>query len=87
MKHATEVKDRTFSIELRSRAGLRNVTLANGACDRVLVDGTIGELERVSIAEGVVLEVVGKGGTLRVDLREDEIRRTLQTPVTGGESR
>jgi hypothetical protein len=68
-------KARAFSVELGSRSGLRSVTLANGPDDSVLVEGTIGDLVRAGFAEGVVLEIVGEGGVLRVDLAEDEIRK------------
>jgi hypothetical protein len=70
------VKERVFSIELQSRKDLRNVSLANGSHDGALVEGTLGELVRVSFIEGVILEVVGKRGVLRIDLDEDEIRKT-----------
>jgi hypothetical protein len=66
-------KERVFSVELKSKSNLKNVTLANGSS--VLVEGTIGELVRARFAEGVILEVIGKNGVLRVDLGEDEIQK------------
>ena len=71
-------KERVFSVELRSKRNLKNVTLTNGSSDSVLVEGTIGELLHATFAEGIVLEVVGKNGVLRVDLGEDEIRKTRE---------
>jgi len=44
----------------------------------VLIEGTIGELLRATFVEGVVLEVVGKNGVLRLDLREDDITKKSQ---------
>ena len=70
------VADRVFSIELKSRRDLRNVSLANGSHDGALVEGTLGELVCASFVEGVILEVVGRRGVLRIDLGEDEIRKT-----------
>ena len=69
-------KERVFSVELKSKNNLKNVTLANGSSDSVLIEGTIGELLQASFAEGVVLEVVGKNGVLRLDLGVDEIKKT-----------
>lgn len=68
-------KERVFSVELKSKANLKNITLTNGSDDSVLIEGTIGELKQAKFAEGVILEVVGKNGVLRLDLGEDEIIR------------
>ena len=76
MKSETENKERVFSVELKSKSHLKNVTLTNGSNDSVLVEGTIGELVQATFAEGVILEVVGKKGVLRIDLGEDEIKKT-----------
>ncbi len=76
MQNKTSSKERVFSVELRSKRNLKNVTLTNGSSDSVLVEGTIGELVQATFAEGVILEVVGKAGVLRVDLGEDEIKKT-----------
>ena len=69
-------KERFFSVELKSKNDLKNITLVNDSNDSVLVEGTIGELVQATFAEGVVLEVVGKNGVLRLDLGEDDIKRT-----------
>jgi hypothetical protein len=80
------VKERVFSIELKSRKDLRNVSLANDSHDGALVEGTLGELVRASFIEGVILEVVGKRGVLRIDLDEDEIRKTADKNQKEGEN-
>jgi len=76
MKSKTKNKERVFSVELKSKRNLKNVTLTNGSNDSVLVEGTIGELVQATFAEDIILEVVGKKGILRIDLREDEIKKT-----------
>ena len=76
MKNKIENKEHVFSVELKSKSHLKNVTLTNGSSDSVLVEGTIGELVQATFAEGVILEVVGKKGILRIDLGEDEIKKT-----------
>jgi hypothetical protein len=67
--------ERFFSIELRSKTDLKNATLANGENDRVLVEGTIGELRRAEFVDGVVLEVIGSRGAVRINLTENEITK------------
>jgi hypothetical protein len=72
MKNKTE-NERFFSVELKSKAHLKNVTLTNGTTDNALIEGTLGELVEATIAEDVVLEVVGTKGTLRINLARNEI--------------
>jgi len=69
-------KERFFSVELGSKSDLKNVSLANGGHgENVLVEGTIGGLRTARFAEGVVLEVVGSRGVLRINVAENEIGR------------
>lgn len=73
METQTVDKERFFSIELESKNDLKNITLTNDTHEKVLIEGSIGELVRATFAEGVVLELVGKRGTLRVSLKDSEI--------------
>ena len=67
-------KKRSFSVELKSKAYLKNFAL-NGEPEGVLIEGVLGELERAGFAEGLILEVVGSNGVLRVDIGEGEIEK------------
>ena len=78
METKTSRKERVFSVELKSKRNLKNISLTNGASDSVLVEGTLGELVHATFAEGIILEVVGKNGVLRIDLGEDEIHKPTQ---------
>lgn len=70
-------KERLFSVELKSKIDLKNVTFTNGTLDRVLVEGSIGELVKAVFVEGVILEVVGERGTLRINLEESELKKEV----------
>ncbi len=76
MENEMKDKERIFTIELRSKVNLKNIALTNGSRDGVLAEGTIGELVQAMFAEGIILEVVGTKGTLRINLGEDEIKKT-----------
>jgi hypothetical protein len=82
MKSKTSGKERVFSVELKSKRNLKSVTLTNGSSDSVLVEGTIGKLVQASFAEGIILEIVGKKGVLRVDLGEEEIQKPVEQSGT-----
>jgi hypothetical protein len=66
--------ERFFSVELHSKAHLKNVTLTNGSSDSALIEGTLGELVQATFAEDVILEVVGTKGTFRINLSHHEIK-------------
>ena len=80
MKSKASSKERVFSVELKSKRHLKNVTLTNGSSDSVLIEGTIGKLVRATFTEGIILEVIGKKGVLRIDLGEGEIKKTPDQP-------
>jgi hypothetical protein len=75
MTNEMEEKERFFSVELKSKADLKNVSLTNGSSDGVLIEGTIGELVHATFAEDVILEIAGKTGTLRINLKDEELSR------------
>jgi hypothetical protein len=77
------LKERFFSVELKSKVNLKNVTVSNGNHENVLVEGTIGQLLRADFAEDVILEIVGDKGVLRINLTQDEIK-TKAKQVEGG---
>ena len=68
--------ERFFSVELKSKAHLKNVTLTNDSADSALIEGTLGELVQATFAEGVILEVIGTKGTFRINLLQHEIKES-----------
>jgi len=74
MENKVDDKERFFSVELKSKADLTNVTLANGSHDSVLVEGTLGELVQAMFVEDMILEIVGTKGTLRINLKAKELK-------------
>ena len=81
--HGVSKKDdpenqRTFSVELASKADLKAISMSNGGYETVLVEGTIGDLKRAMFVEGVILEIVGSKGVLRINLSENEIKKVKE---------
>ena len=68
------LNERCFSIELKSKVNLKNITLTNGGHENVLIEGTLGQLKHAEFAEGIILEVVGDNGVLRINLSQNEIK-------------
>jgi hypothetical protein len=68
---------RTCTIELRSKEYLNIVSLEGNK--KVLIEGSIGTLESAQFLEGLVLEVIGSSGALRMDLARDDLERSLKS--------
>ena len=62
-----------FSIELKSKEYLKLVAMPNGAKDSVLIEGFFGDIELLDLVEGAMLELQGTNGTLKMDLKEEEL--------------
>jgi len=66
-----------FSIELDDKEQMKRFSILNGSGNRVLVEGFLGKLKEISLIEGLMLEVRCSNGILRMDMTEEELRRTL----------
>ncbi len=79
---ATEKNERFFSVELSSKQQIKNIALTNDEQkENTLIEGTIGNLVEATFTEGIILEVTGTKGVLRLDLQAREIQTT---PEDGG---
>lgn len=67
----------SFSIELNSKIHVKHISISNESHNRVLFEGSLGELVNLSMIEDAVLEVKGTHGVLRIDLDKDELTRIL----------
>jgi hypothetical protein len=73
-----EKPPRFFSIELNSKNQIKNMSITNdNQKESTLIEGTIGNLVEASFTEGIILEVTGTKGVLRLDLKEQEIKQTV----------
>jgi len=71
-------KERFFSVELASKANLKEFSMMNDDPENVLVEGTIGILERAEFAEGIILQIVGSKGVFRINIGENEIKKAKE---------
>jgi len=73
-----EVLEHTFSVEMKSKRYVKNISISDEAHDRVLFEGNLGELLELSLVEGNVLEFVGVNGVLRVAITEGQLREAIK---------
>jgi hypothetical protein len=73
-----EGRGRAFSVELDSKEQLTLLQIPNGSGDKVLFEGIIGELREIVLTEGILFEVRGSKGVLRMEINENEVKKLLQ---------
>ena len=71
------MKRHGFSVELDDRERVKRFFILNDSGNKVLFEGFLGELKGISLVEGLMLEVRGSNGILRMDLTEEELRSVL----------
>jgi len=70
--------EHTISVEMNSKNQVKNISISNEAHDRVLFEGSIGQLLELSLVESNVLEFIGTKGVLRVAVTEEQLRNALR---------
>jgi hypothetical protein len=68
----------TFSAVLESKKQVKNITISDDVHQKVFFEADIGQLEKVTFTEGLLLEVVGTKGVLRVDLPYDALKKVIE---------
>ena len=68
-------------MEMESKRYVRNISISDKTHDRVLFEGDLGKLLKVSIIECSALEIVGEYGVLRMEIDEDVLQRVLESPI------
>ncbi len=70
--------ERTFSVEMKSKTCVKNISLSDDSRSRVVFEGSLGKPRGAVLAEGDVLEIIGENGVLRVNLSESELKQVLK---------
>ena len=68
---------RSFSVEMNSSKHLGQMSISHNHDNRVLFEGDLGKLEKLTMIEEAVLVVQGSNGVLRIDLSQDELKKLV----------
>ena len=68
----------TFSAVLDSKKQVKNITLSDDINQKVFFEADIGQLEQVKFTEGLLLEIIGSKGVLRIDLPIETLRKVVE---------
>ena len=71
------MNERSFSVQLKSKDHVTNMSMSEKSGEAVLLEGVLGELEGLEVLDETVLRIAGTNGTLMIDLTEDELRDML----------
>jgi len=63
----------SFSVELKSKKHLHQLTLSKEPHGGVFFEGELGEISELEFIEGRVLVVTGTNGTMRIDICESKL--------------
>ena len=66
-----------FSVQLKSKDHVTNISMSEKSGEAVLLEGVLGELEGLEVLEEIVLRITGTNGTIMIDLTENELRDML----------
>jgi len=69
----------SFSIEMASREHVQKVSVSDSLDGGVIFEGELGELVSIELVEGILLQISGDNGTIRIDISKDELTRGLKT--------
>jgi hypothetical protein len=67
-----------FSVEMKSKRFVKNISISDESHDRVLFEGNLGKLLSLSLVEGDILELIGDNGVLRVAVTEGQLSKALE---------
>jgi hypothetical protein len=70
-----KVDEHSFSIEMKSEQSMRRMSFSDKENDHVFFEGFLGELTKASMVEGVMLEIEGTNGVLRLDITQQEMEK------------
>jgi len=76
----------SFSIEMKSERCVRRMSFHDKENGKVFFEAFLGELNNVAMVEGVMLEIEGRNGILKLDITKQEMEKCLsQKKANGGE--
>ena len=67
-----------FSIEMHSKKYVKQIIVTNDANNRVLFEGFLGDLHRLTLIDEEMLEIEGSHGTLRLDIHVNDLTKIIK---------
>jgi hypothetical protein len=71
------VEEHSFSVELKTEGAVKRMSFLDKENGQVFFEGCLGKLTSINMVEGVMLEIEGDNGTLRLDITQKEIEQGI----------
>jgi hypothetical protein len=76
--------EHSFSIEMKSERYVQRMSFLVKENGKVFFEGVLGELKNVVMVEGVMLEIEGRNGVLKLDITQQEMEKCLNPKKANG---
>jgi ABC-type antimicrobial peptide transport system ATPase subunit len=70
-------EEHSFSVELKTEGAVKRMSFLDKENGQVFFEGFLGKLTNIKMVEGVMLEIEGDKGTLRLDITQKEIEQGI----------
>lgn len=70
-------EEHSFSIEIKSQQYVKKMSFLDEQNGSVFFEGSLGSLKSIALVEGLMLELEGTHGVLRVDVTQNELQTCL----------
>jgi hypothetical protein len=76
------VEEHSFSVEMKTEDAVKRMALLDKENGRVFFEGFLGELRNINMVEGMMLEIEGANGSIKLDITQREIEECLAPKKT-----
>ena len=70
--------EHTFSVEMKSKEHIKQISLSSKGRNPVLFEGSLGKLKTLSLVEDLMREIKAANGIIRIDITKDELWHLLE---------
>jgi len=71
------VEEHSFSVEMKSEQTVKRMSFEDNENGHVFFEGFLGKLQGVTMVEGLMLQIEGLNGVLRVDIAQEDLEGCL----------
>lgn len=71
------VEEHSFSVDLKTEGAVKRMFFLDIENVQVFFEGSLGKLTSINMVEGVMLEIEGDNGTLKLDITKKEIEQCI----------
>ena len=70
--------EHSFSVEMKSEKNVQKMFFAGKEDNHVFFEGSLGKLTNIFMVEGMMLQIEGVNGTLRMDISKEELQHCFE---------